>query len=267
MIIASVWMLVLGLVNLLLFVFCFFYVVPRRVWYHSFLLHVKRLHRYRWYLGLILAVVVFHLFEVNVIDPVVTAMVGFDYAVWFVAVENGVVQGMTGVWHPVVLSFFVLVYIGVYPFTLWFTPLYGVLDDNRRVVQSLALGLLGVYGVALPFYLFMPVTNVYTYYGVSSALETAIPTVEQFFYSTTTTNNCFPSLHVAMTLLIAYVGVQTGNKLYRWFTMVTAVLVILAVVYLVIHWFIDVCAGVLLAVGIIYILRRGEGVESICFPK
>jgi membrane-associated phospholipid phosphatase len=116
--------------------------------------------------------------------------------------------------------------------------------------------LLLIYVIALPFYLFFPVTNVYTFYGAESALETVIPSVESFFYSATTLNNCLPSLHVAMTLLIAKSVSVTKNKRYAYFTYFCAVSVILSVIYLAIHWITDVICGVLLAFGVFYLQKK-----------
>jgi membrane-associated phospholipid phosphatase len=113
-----------------------------------------------------------------------------------------------------------------------------------------------MYSIALPFYLFFPVTNVYTFYKIESALEIVVPNVEQFLYSTTTYNNCFPSLHVAMTLLIAKSVSLTKNKKYTYFAYFCAISVILSVIYLAIHWITDVICGVALAFSVFYLQKR-----------
>jgi membrane-associated phospholipid phosphatase len=147
-------------------------------------------------------------------------------------------------------------YIAVYPFTLWFSPIYYLITDNKKAMKTLAYGLLLIYIVALPFYLFLPITNVYTYHNVGSALESVIPSIENFFYSTTTQNNCLPSLHTAMTIMVAYSVSLTGNKKYTYFAYFTMISVIISVIYLSIHWIVDVISGGLLAVGVILILRK-----------
>ena len=152
-------------------------------------------------------------------------------------------------------------YIGVYPFTLWFSPMYFLLSNDKKAMKSLAYGLLLIYSLALPFYLFFPITNVYTFYGIESALETVIPGVEQFFYSTTTSNNCFPSLHVAVTLLIAKSVTLTKNKKLTYFSYFCSISVILSVIYLAIHWITDVICGVILALLVFYLqnaINKGE---------
>jgi membrane-associated phospholipid phosphatase len=208
------------------------------------------------YLLIIFGVVVFHLIEVNIMDPILTEFVGIDFATNIQSIEGDVVYWFSQHWTPALVYFFVIMYIAVYPFTLWFSPFYFLLNDEKKSMKTLSYGLLLIYLIALPFYLFVPVTNVYRFYGVESALENVIPTVETFFYSTTTQNNCLPSLHVAMSILIAWSVYLTGNKKLTYFAFFCMVSVILSVIYLAIHWLTDVISGALLTVVVILILKR-----------
>jgi membrane-associated phospholipid phosphatase len=205
---------------------------------------------------IIFGIVAFHLIEVKFIDPAVTEWVGQDYANTLKSIEGDIVYSFSQLWTPVLVYLFVIIYIAIYPFTLWFSPLYFILNNEKKAMKSLAYGLLLIYLIALPFYLFVPITNVYTFYNVSSALETVIPSVEGFFYSTTTLNNCLPSLHTAMTILVAYCLSLTGNKRLTYFGYFVMIGVIISVIYLSIHWITDVIAGGLLAIGAIFILKK-----------
>lgn len=214
---------------------------------------------------IIFAVVAFHLIEVNLIDPHVTEWVGHDFVKNIQSIEGDIAYWFSQYWTPVLVYFFVLIYIAVYPFTLWFSVFYFIIIENKKAIKTLAYGLLIIYIIALPFYLFLPITNVYTYYNINSALDQVIPSVETFFYSTTTENNCLPSLHTAMTILIAYSVSLTNNKKFTYFAYLVMVAVIISVVYLSIHWIIDVITGAILAVGTIFILKkymRGKHNES-----
>ncbi len=250
------WLLVLGLLHLILFVMSMFLFIPKKIFkttipeYNQiFVTHLK-------YLLIIFGVVVLHLIEVNILDPYFTNIVGVDFASNLQMLEDGVVYWFSQNWIPALVSFFVVIYIVVYPFTLWFSPLYFILTDDKKAMKTLAYGLVLLYAIALPFYLFFPVTNVYTFYGAESALETVIPNVEHFFYSTTTSNNCLPSLHVAMTLLIAKSVYVTKNKKYTYFAYFCAVSVIFSVIYLAIHWITDVLCGIILAFSVFYLQNR-----------
>ena len=248
--------MVLGLINLILFIIGLFLFLPKKIhktkfseYYQIFVSQIK-------YLLIIFGVVAFHLIEVNLLDSFFTDLIGVDFASSLELIEDNVVYWFSQNWTPFLVYFCVMMYIAVYPFTLWFSPLYFLLTDNKKAMKTLAYGLLLIYVIALPFYLFLPITNVYTYYGIESALETVVPSVENFFYSTTTSNNCLPSLHVAMALLIARSVSLTKNKLYTYFTYFCAVSVIVSVIYLAIHWITDVICGTVLAFSVFYLLKR-----------
>jgi membrane-associated phospholipid phosphatase len=147
-------------------------------------------------------------------------------------------------------------YIIIYPFTLWFSPIYFLITNNKKSIKTISFGLLLIYSIALPFYLFIPITNVYTHYNLESALNNSIPTIENFFYKTTTHNNCLPSLHVAMTILIARSIQLTNNKKLTYFAYFCMISVIISVIYLAIHWIIDVILGILLSFIVIFILNH-----------
>jgi len=217
---------------------------------------VKNIKTQYVYVLIILGVVAFHLLEVNVIDSNVTKLVGHDYADTVHIFENNIVYWFSQHWTPFLVYFFVTMYIAVYPFVLWFAPLYYLLFDKKESMKKLAYGLLLVYIITLPFYLFIPVTNVYTYYNIGSPLENVIPSVEQFFYSTTTYNNCLPSLHTAVIILVTWSTYYTKNKKLLYFTMFCMVTVITSVLYLAIHWVTDVITGVTIATGVILLLKK-----------
>lgn len=250
------WFLVVGLLNFILFIVSLFFFMPKKIFKTKPSEYYRILSSHLTYIIIIIGVVIFHLVEVNILDSYVTNLVGIDFASNIQMIEGGVVYWFSQNWTLSLVYFFVLMYIVVYPFTLWFSTLYFLLTDDKKAMKSLAYGLLLMYSIALPFYLFFPVTNVYTFYGMESALEIVVPNVEQFLYSTTTYNNCFPSLHVAMTLLIAKSVSFTKNKKYTYFAYFCAISVILSVIYLAIHWITDVICGVALAFLVFYLQKR-----------
>jgi hypothetical protein len=253
------WLLFFLLANTILFFFSIIF-LTQKGFLKKIPMDIKKianlfLKQYKLLLIIIVAFS-FHLIEVNFIDPIVTDWVGYDYANTIVNFEDGIVYWFSQNWNPILLYFFVLIYIVIYPFSVWFSLVYFILDEQKKALKSLAYALVITYIIALPFYLFFPITNVYTYYGAESALETVLPTVEQFFYSTTTCNNCLPSLHTAMTIFIAYCGSKTGNKKFAYFTYFMMISVIISVFYLSIHWITDVIAGIIVALVTIFLLER-----------
>lgn len=256
------WMIALGIINLILLIISLKFFFPKDFFETKKLDLLPIIKKHFPYILIISVVVIVHMLEVNLIDPIITEGVGYDYANTIQSIEGDTVFWFSQHWTPALLYFFVIMYIAVYPFTLWFAPTYFLMLDQKKSMKALAYGLLLIYIIALPFYLFIPITNVYTFYETSSALETVLPSVETFFYSTTTNNNCLPSLHTAMTILVAYSVSLTGNKKFTYFAYFCMVSVIISVIYLSIHWILDVICGALLAVGVIFILKKFMRVDQ-----
>jgi membrane-associated phospholipid phosphatase len=248
------WMIVLGLANLLLFLIGILLFFPKQWYTQPLTTYVHTVFNFRFYIYIIGGVVILHLIEVNFLDSITTAWAGTNFAPVFHSIEDSLVHWFSHFWSQPFLIFFVFIYIILYPFTLWFTPVLCIMTNNKQALRRLALTLAGVYAIALPFYLFLPVTNVYIYYGSTSALTRILPTINHFFYTTTTTNNCFPSLHVATTILIAATATKLQNKPYQKCMFIVAVFVIIAVIYLSIHWLLDILGGILIAITIITLL-------------
>ena len=248
--------MILALLNIILFVFGLIFLIPKNT-KKKLLPSYKQIFPYHFiFLSVIIFVVLIHLLEVNIIDPITTNMIGRTFTSTIQLIEDGLVHWISQQWTTPLVYFFVFVYIGLYPFMLWFTLLYFILVDEKKAMKTFAYSLVGIYAIALPFYLFVPITNVYNYYGTPSALNTVIPTIEQFFYTTTTTNNCFPSLHVALSLLLVKTVSLTTNKRFIYLTYFCAICVICSVIYLAIHWITDVIGGILLTLGVFYLVQH-----------
>lgn len=200
--------------------------------------------------------VLVHLLEVNIIDPYTTNIINYNFTSNIQSIENGIVYWFSQHWMLAPLTFFVFIYIVLYPFTLWFSLFYFFITNDKKAIKTFTYSLVLIYAITLPFYLFIPIINVYSYYKLPSALNIIIPGVEQFFYTTTTNNNCFPSLHVALSLLIAKTISLTDNKRFIYLAYFSAISVICSVVYLAIHWVIDVIGGIILTFTIFYFIKR-----------
>lgn len=250
------WLIVLGLVQVVMLAIGLVFFMPKKVYKTNISQFYQIFKKFFPYIAIIFGVAFFQLLEVNLIDRATTEWVGTNYAPLIHSIEDNIVYWFSQHWTPALVYFLVFMYIAIYPFTLWFSPLYFLLNDEKKSMKTLAYGLLIIYVVALPFYLFVPITNVYKFYGLGSALNNVIPSVENFFYSVTTQNNTFPSLHTAMTIMIAWTAHLTRNKKFTYFAYFCAVCVIISVIYLAVHWIMDVISGAALSIAAIFILNH-----------
>jgi membrane-associated phospholipid phosphatase len=249
------WILILLLSNLILYIIFTRFLITKYNEKNYFIVLIKHIKINFKYILIIGVIVIIHLIEVNFFDTITTNYIGVDFAYLINSIEGDIVYNFSNLWNFFLIYFSVVIYILIYPFTLWFSPFYYLIKNNRKSIANLTYGFAIIYFFALPFYLFFPVTNVYKFYNLSSNLNLVIPHIENFFYVTTTQNNCFPSLHVAMSIIIAWSSLTMKNRLYSYFLTFIMIFVIFSVVYLTIHWLLDIISGVLIAILTILILK------------
>ena len=226
----------------------------------------RLLDKYGKYLLAALAVLLLHLFLVRV-DPLVTAALGWDLAPQVSALERGLVPSLAALWNPVLDLVFSVAYIIIHPWMLYFPVILFVLSDEERPAKATLLIYPLTYLFALPFYLFFPVTNVFTYHDIQSPVFALFPGLVDLYYNLTTPDNAFPSLHVAMALLIANAARNSRNRNYRVFAYVYAASVVVATLYLNIHWVTDVVGGAAVAVAVGVFTRRFISTERLALQR
>lgn len=145
-------MIFLGI--LLLFIIGFFVFIPRRNYPKNMMDLWQRFRSYVPLMALIIVVVAMQLIEINVIDSYATAFVGHDYAPLVHSFEDDRVIWFSQFWIPSIVYFFIIIYFVVYIFTLWFTPFSFVFSNEKRAMKVFSYGLLLIYVIAFPFYLF-----------------------------------------------------------------------------------------------------------------
>ncbi|HUR70300.1 MAG TPA: CCA tRNA nucleotidyltransferase [Candidatus Thermoplasmatota archaeon] len=226
----------------------------------------RLLDKYGKYLLAALAVLLVHLFLVRV-DPLVTNALGWDFAPMVSGLERGAVPSLSQLWNPVTDLYFSIAYIIIHPWMLYFPILLFLLSDEERPAKATLLIYPLAYLIALPFYILFPVTNVFTYHGIQSPVFELFPGLVDIYYNLTTPDNAFPSLHVAIALLIGNAARYSRNRNYRYFAYVYAASVVLASLYLNIHWISDVVGGVVVAVAVAVFTRRYISTERLALQR
>ena len=154
--------------------------------------------------------------------------------------------------YQLVVDFFILVYVWVFTYIVYFTPLLLLAKDDRATLRRYAIALMFNYVVLLPFYIFFPVsvTGFYADSGVTPLLYINT-NWGRMVTSVDPLNNDFPSAHVSLMVTSLLVLIAAGTE-YRRFNYVLAAATVgitFSVLYLGVHWIADVFGGFLLAVG------------------
>ncbi|MNO78111.1 undecaprenyl pyrophosphate phosphatase [compost metagenome] len=144
-----------------------------------------------------------------------------------------------------------------------------LLDKNRVMLYATCYAIILNYAIAIPFYLYFPVNEVWSYVpaGVRFTMLDVFPRFEQEYRPLSGLNNCFPSLHTAISVTTALLAFRSGNRRWMAITTVSAVIIVFGIFYLGIHWLTDMLGGTLLAILSTTVavqlakltLRSGEG--------
>lgn len=154
--------------------------------------------------------------------------------------------------YQVVVDISILVYVWVFTFVLYFTPLLIIAFDDRATLRRYAIAIVFNYLVLLPFYIFFPVTvtgfyadsGLTPYLYIDSNWGRVVTSVDPL-------NNDFPSGHVSLVVTTLLVIAASGEryKRYSYFLAAASVGIVFAVLYLGVHWLADVFAGFALAIA------------------
>ncbi len=165
--------------------------------------------------------------------------------------------------YQVLTDLSIVVYVWIFAFVLYFTPILILALDDRATFRRYSLAVLFNYVILLPFYLFFPVT-VTGFYADSGM--TPLLYIDSNWGRMVTSidplNNDFPSAHVSLVvtalLVLVYAGVD--YRRYYYFVAFAAVGITFSVLYLGVHWLADVFGGFALAV-VAYVISGNERIQ------
>ncbi|MCR8644111.1 phosphatase PAP2 family protein [Paenibacillus sp. N1-5-1-14] len=170
---------------------------------------------------------------------------------------NDTLTYVTSFFYVIVFSTLMIVSIALYT---W--------NKNYQLFNALCYAIIINYVVAMPFYLFFQVNEVWVLNpNVNMLISNVFPTFEQTYREMSGINNCFPSLHTSLSITMAVIATHSGNAFWKWFTRITAGIIIFSIFYLGIHWFLDMGAGLILGVAASkYGLKIAQGRQSFKLP-
>ncbi|WP_339319273.1 phosphatase PAP2 family protein [Paenibacillus sp. FSL R10-2734] len=174
-----------------------------------------------------------------------------DYTSFVFGLEGHFVQAVQDIFYspwltPIIVFFYIFMLQSVLAASL---GVY-LLDKNRVMLYATCYAIIINYAVAIPFYLYFPVNEVWSYLpaGVKFTMLDVFPNFEQEYRPLSGLNNCFPSLHTSISVTMALLAFRSGNRRWMVITSISAVLIVFGIFYLGIHWLTDMIGGTLLAV-------------------
>ena len=156
-------------------------------------------------------------------------------------------------------------YLFIYLFLIYVTTVYYAYSGERDMTDKVTLNYLLIYALAVPYYLFFNVEVTSSWIPGMKALLYHDGLYTAFYVSHDPLDNAVPSLHVAIPfgiLLLNWMHCrERGIKLRDWahwryhvFISANTVLFIFTILYLGIHWIIDIPLGMIVgAIGALFI--------------
>jgi len=187
------------------------------------------------------------------IDRILMASTGLDMTPWIYAIEGDLVlhvqQFFEAQWLTVTLTHF---YVAGFMFICYVSVFYFAYFDDRWMADRVTLTIAWVYILAVPFYLFFNVRVTGAYIPEMETLAYSLnPEISDWFRRIDPFTNCMPSLHIgipyAVWLCIKRFDHDERWALYRKIVFVYVLLTVFTIIYLGIHWIIDIAGGMIVA--------------------
>ncbi|MCY9661074.1 phosphatase PAP2 family protein [Paenibacillus chondroitinus] len=185
-----------------------------------------------------------------------------DFTKSIYSIEGNFVSAIQHFFHndilTVISSYF---YVVIFPSVMIASIALYTFQKNHKLFYAICYALMFNYMIAIPFYLFFPVNEVWSFHpNVKLLILDVFPTFEQDYRPLSGLDNCFPSLHTSISVSMAVIAVKSRNTFWKIFVPISSAFIIFTIFYLGIHWLSDMCAGVVLGVVAARLgLRISEG--------
>ena len=217
----------------------------------------------RYWLHLLIAIVIYNAKDwLDQIDRMLMARTGLDMTPYIYAIEGDLVvlfqDAFRATWLDVFMTHF---YIAGFMFITYASIFYVTYFDDRWMADRVALCVAWVYLLAIPFYLFFNVRVTGFYIEDMDAIAyTLNPEIEDWFRRIDAFTNCMPSLHIAVPFAI-WLTFRKHDHDGRWnrfqnMTLGYIILTAFAIIYLGIHWFVDIIGGMILATFAVSLMEK-----------
>lgn len=176
--------------------------------------------------------------------------------------EGDIVAWIQHTFHNDILtSLLTFFYVVVFPSLLVASLFIYTHSKDKTLFYALCYAMMINYVVAIPFYFFFPVNEVWFFHPrVDLLILDVFPSFEQEYRPLSGLNNCFPSLHTSISVTLALIAIRSNHVFWHRFVPICAGIIIFSIFYLGIHWLTDMTGGVILGIIASQVgLRVSEG--------
>lgn len=210
----------------------------------------QRLHDSLGAIALVLGVLVLNRF-VRPIVPELSWAFGIPITDAIFRVEGSFVAWVQGFARPWLTSYLAFAYVHLYVFALLVPFVLYLFAEDARPLRVTGIAYATNYGIGVICYV------VFIAYGprnylvgeVDSLLYTTYPSIRLLTQQANVNTNAFPSLHTSLSVTVALLALWTRRQFPRFPIVIVPITlsVVVATMYLGLHWAMDVLAGFALA--------------------
>lgn len=255
-----------GMILFLTPVFCWFFTRSHRAHRIHWRAWVKEIREKRYYLHVMgyLVIIRWKAITDRLNEPM-KARTG-HWTDWVYGLEGEFTKWVQDVFSNDALTEFLnFHYLFVYLFLIYVTTVYFAFSGDRDMTDKVTLNYLLIYALAIPYYLFFNVEVTSSWIPGMDALLYHDGWYTVFYALHDPLDNAVPSLHVAIPfgiLMLNYLHVkEQGGTLREWrhwpyhfFVLINTALFIFTILYLGIHWVVDIPLGILIGgIGALFI--------------
>ena len=196
------------------------------------------------------------------LDRVLMANTQLDMTPYVYAIEGDIVlwvqEGFRNDLLDVVLTHFYVMGFMTATFASFVYPIY---FDDRHMADRVSLSMFWVYILAIPFYLFFNVRVTGDYIPLMETIAYDLtPEIHNWFTRIDPFTNGMPSLHIGLPFAI-WLTMTRWDEDGRWlkfrrFLVIFLALTAFSIIYLGIHWAIDIIGGMIVAIAAVSVTER-----------
>ena len=195
-------------------------------------------------------------------DRILMANTQLDMTPYVYAIEGDIVlwvqEGLRNDLLDVVLTHFYVMGFMTATFASFVYPIY---FDDRHMADRVSLSMFWVYILAIPFYLFFNVRVTGDYIPLMETIAYDLtPEIHNWFTRIDPFTNGMPSLHIGLPFAI-WLTMTRWDEDGRWlrfrrFLVIFLALTAFSIIYLGIHWAIDIIGGMIVAIAAVSVTER-----------